>query len=289
MCGIFGVITNGRKKPDMGALRALTLANRERGKEALGFFNSEREIFKQAVDPIDLLADSDCTDYLDRSEQSSWFIVGHTRYSTRGANVDANAHPFEYGNIIGSHNGIIDAPHNYTVDSQYLIDMLNCHDSNYQEALANDWGYWTTAWHDRAKDELFLSMHDNSCGLVKYRGAWYFSSDPDHLASSLGVRDTIVMKSGDTVSFGNDGQLKWRKKFETNMSYSYKRDYRTNGGSSKKSSSTTTAIYPAYSGTTATQDYSGVNDPDGTIKDYDAEFQTMWAEYANEYDGVGGS
>jgi hypothetical protein len=264
----------------------LTLANRERGKEALGFFNSTGEIFKRATDPIDLLADSECTEYLDRSERDSWFVVGHTRYSTRGANIDKNSHPFQYGNIIGSHNGIIDAPHTYTVDSEYLIDQLDIHDSNYQSALSNDWGYWTTSWYDTKKDELFLSMHDNTCGLVKHRGAWYFSSDPDHLASSLGVRDTIVMKSGDTVSFDNSGQMKWRKKFESTITYSYKRDKRTGGGSNTAVSHKTYGRdYTVYKAPSANSSYGGINDPDGVTVDYDNEFKTMWQEYSSQHSG----
>lgn len=290
MCGIFGTIIKERKRTDMGIMRGLTLSNRERGKEALGFFNSTGEIYKRAQDPIDVLASSECTEYLDRTERESWFIVGHTRYSTRGANIDKNSHPFEYGNIIGSHNGIIDAPNEYTVDSEYLIDLLDIHDSNYQTALENDWGYWTTSWYDKKKDELFLSMHDNSCGIVSHRGAWYFSSDPDHLAAAFGVRDTIVMKSGDTVSFDNKGRMKWRKKFETNMTYSYKKNARTSGGSTSVtgynygSSSTTSTSSKAT--TKVVSGYSGINDPANIVPEFDQDFRNLWETYSSEYESA---
>lgn len=304
MCGIFGTIRKQRKKCDTGILRGLTLANRERGKEALGFFDSNQTIYKKADDPIDVLAESDCTEWLDRAEREAWFIVGHTRYGTRGQNIDDNAHPFQYGNVIGSHNGIIDAPNNYTVDSEFAIDMLDKYESNYQTALEDEWGYWTLAWYDNRKDELFISMHDNTCGIVYHRGAWYFSSDPDHLSSSLGVRDTIVLNNGDTVSFDSKGRMKWRKKFEPKITYSYKKDRRTSGGSGYSSGYSNYGSYTGTGGSTASSKssagkgwpedrwseadaaHAGINDPDNFIRDYDEEFRQLWEEYSHEYDAV---
>jgi hypothetical protein len=263
------------------------MANRERGKEALGFFDSTESIYKKADDPIDVLAEGECTEWLDRAEQESWFIVGHTRYGTRGQNIDENSHPFQYGNVIGSHNGIIDAPNNYTVDSEYAIDMLDKAESNYQKALADDWGYWTLSWYDNRTNELYLSMYDNTCGIVYYRGAWYFSSDPDHLSSSLGVRETIVLSSGDTVSFDSQGRMKWRKKFESSIGYSYKKDRRTSGGSTT-SYSTSTSREPGGWPETKwdDKDYGKLSDPDGAIRDYDEEFRELWETYAHQYDEV---
>jgi hypothetical protein len=284
MCGIFGTIKQDRRKVDTGILRALTMMNRERGKQALGYFDSTESIYKQAKDPIDVLANDCLTEWFDRSERESWFIVGHTRYGTRGANIDANSHPFQYGNVIGSHNGIIDAPKSYTVDSEFAIDLLDKAESCYQSALAKEWGYWTLSWYDNRKKELFLTMYDNTCGIVNYRGAWYFSSDPDHLSSALGVRDTIILKNGDTVSFDSKGRMKWRKKFESNVQYSYKKDSRTSGKKSKKSKGKS---YRSYS-TSVTSYGSGSNttvyDPSDVARDYDNEFRNLWNEYASCYD-----
>jgi predicted glutamine amidotransferase len=300
MCGIFGAITNskklGRKPIDLGALRALAMANRERGKEALGFFDSTESIFKKADDPIDVLATGDCTEWLDRAESEAWFIVGHTRYGTRGANVDENSHPFKYGNVIGAHNGIIDAPNNYTVDSEYAIDMLDQAKSDYQKALEDDWGYWTLGWYDNRIGELFVSMYDNTCGIAKYKGVWYFSSDPDHLATAFGVRDTIVLKNGQTVSFDNKGRMKYRKKFTSSIGYSYKKDRRTSGGSSSYSSYSSASYSTSSTSTSRStgwpedkwdgSDSTAINDPDNFIRDYDEEFRELWERYAHEYDAV---
>lgn len=281
MCGIFGAIKQDRRRIDMGVLRALAIVNRERGKESLGFFDSTGEIYKKADDPIDVLAKGECTEWLDRAEQEAWFVVGHTRYSTRGAVCDENSHPFEYGDVIGSHNGILDAPMTYKVDSEYAIDLLNQHKSDYQKALENEWGYWTLAWYDKRKKELFVTMHDNMCGIVKYRGCWYFSSDPDHLSTALGVRDTVILKSGQTVSFDSSGRIKWRKKFSPIIEYSYKRDYRTSGYSSSGYMTPSTNYSDNWDnrqtsiGATNTR----ISDPTETMKNYDEEFRQIWEEY----------
>lgn len=293
MCGIYGTIKIQRRSEsiDTGALRALTMANRDRGKQALGFFDSNGNKLKKADDPQDVLQTTECTEFLDNTEFNSWFVVGHTRYGTQGANTDNNSHPFEYGGVIGSHNGIVDSPSNYEVDSEYAIDLLDQHKSDYQKALADVWGYWTLAWFDKRYNELFLTMYDNTCGLVKCGGAWYFSSDPDHLAVAIGLRDTIVLKDGDTVSFDSKGRMKWRKKFSSNMAMSYKKDYRTSGGyaSSAGGSYTTSTVTRGW--TPSSNGYIGrdpitVHDPEHYVRDYDKEFRDCWEEYAHQYDDI---
>lgn len=288
MCGIFGAInTDGRNKIDTGILRALALVNRERGTDALGFFDSTEAIYKKADDPINVLTEDDCTQWLDRAEREAWFVVGHTRNGTRGENTDANSHPFQYGSVIGSHNGIVDAPKDYTVDSEYCIDLLDQKRSNYQTGLENVHGYWTLSWYDTRKEELFITMHDNSCGIAKYKGAWYFSSDPDHVASVIGSRETIIMKTGQAMSFDKLGRMKWLKQFKHNISYSYKQDFRTSGKSAASNYQYGTDYdYTSNSwpeAGTKTTTYASVSDPDNQIRDYDTEFQDLWLEYADRY------
>jgi len=291
LCGIYGAINAGQKSLDMGIIRGLTLANRERGKESLGFFNSNGEMLKRGKDPIDVLTEEDCTKFLDETEQRrDWFVVGHTRYSTRGRVCDENSHPFEYNQVIGAHNGCIDAPASYSVDSEYAIDLLSQNNSDYQKALENESGYWTLAWFDKERQELFLSMYHNTCGLVKYRDIWYFSSDPDHLATVVGSRDMIKLTDGQSVSFKPDGKMRWRPKFKSNQTGRYRKNWKTSGKSS------TTQSYSGYTGygtgasSGSTTKVSGsssnvssstkVADPESKIRDFDEEFSELWKQYS---------
>ena len=72
MCGIFGGI--GKVNP--GIIRALTLANRERGTDSLGFFNSAGKILKRAGDPLDILTDRDFQRYIDRAPRAGGLLRG---------------------------------------------------------------------------------------------------------------------------------------------------------------------------------------------------------------------
>jgi len=264
------------------------MANRQRGKESLGFFDSNQNIHKVGDDPMDVLGTADCTEFLNQAENDAWFIVGHTRYSTRGIVSDENSHPFHYGDVIGSHNGIVEAPMEYNVDSEYAIDLLSQNESDYQAALHDVWGYWTLAWHDARKNELFISMYDNTCGLAKYRGCWYFSSDPDHLATAMGEVEVIVLENKSTVSFGPDGNLKWRKKYAPSISYSYKKNSRTSGGSSSSSGYTSSGYTSTYESSWTQEDSnaSAFSDPSSQVKDFDDEFRQLWDQYAKEYDAI---
>lgn len=197
MCGIFGAI--GRRI-NVGVVRALAIANRDRGLDSLGFFGSSGKMRKMSGDPIDCLSDKGIADFIDSACSKGWFIVGHTRHATQGNINGRNAHPFRYGRIVGVHNGIVTAPQEYEVDSQYLIDSLNKFDGNYQAALGNISGYWSLAWFNGA--ELYLQAHSNTIAMgVDKSGTIYFSSDVSHLNACVRiVRDFRILGAGDTIS-----------------------------------------------------------------------------------------
>lgn len=150
------------------------------------------------------MADKGMSDWLDEKVNSCWFVAGHTRWATTGNSFKTdNAHPFCYGNTIGSHNGCVDAPFEYEVDSMYLFDMLEKHAGDYQEALQDIAGYFTITWTDGKF--FYILSHDNELHLAQGKdGVWYYSSTLEHLEIALGplADDAVtVMDSGKVMRF----------------------------------------------------------------------------------------
>jgi hypothetical protein len=201
MCGIFGGIGNNL---NTGIIRALAIANRERGKQSMGLFDSNGKAIKAGIDPLKALAHAEFSAFVNTADR--WFLAGHTRHATHGKINDTNAHPFRFGRIIGAHNGIVHTPRdrNYTVDSEYLFDQLNRCDGNYQTAFADIDGYWGLSWFDGSA--FYLQAHANEvCIGLADDNNYYYSSDAEHLAACIGTADKIcTLSKGKTIRF-NDG------------------------------------------------------------------------------------
>ena len=197
MCGLFGAISPMGRKVNPGIIRALALINRERGTDSLGFFAPNSDI-KFAGDPLDVLPD--CQEFIGQACRS-WFVAGHTRSATRGTAIDRNAHPFRYGNIIGAHNGIVQAPISYDVDSQYLFDMLNVAEGDYQLAFEQIPGWWGLSWFDG--NCFYLQAHNQEIAIGRAPGGiYYYSSDWQHLEACTGkLSDFWVLEHGATLEF----------------------------------------------------------------------------------------
>lgn len=207
MCGIFGAIGRDINPSIVTALAAL---NQSRGRDSLGFATvrgaGDVRVWKRVGEPCDLLA-TRAFQKQRRAWVDAWAILGHTRYGTRGKNVERNAHPFAYGGIVGAHNGIVDAPASYEVDSQVIFDRLAQHDGNYQAALADLGGHWGIWWHHRGR--VTLQAHEQQLARAFHCGAWYFSSDAQHLGAALAIGGKPKIHkftSGETIAIDPQGR-----------------------------------------------------------------------------------
>jgi len=297
-CGIFGSVG---KNWNLGTLRALALANRERGTDSLGFFDSSGKMIKCADDPSDALRKENITNWLSASAYGnaklgrptpSWFIGGHTRLATRGKVNRQNSHPFRYGRIIGSHNGMIDAPTGYTVDSQYLFDALNKAGGDYNKAWAKVTGYWGISWFD---DKAFwLQVHNGDLTVCPVGdGLWYYSSSWAHLETCIGYhKDSITLKEGQTLKFsvGPTGAVVMEEaaKFESEAPEYWAKRYGCSNAEDW------TKYIDAGGKTRYIQKHHGrmekaYTEPVGSaicsttaIRDYDADWRSAWEDYCGE-------
>lgn len=204
MCGIFGAI-GLQNKWDLNIIRGLAWANRERGTDSLGFFDSSGRMVKRPVDPSDAMQDEKVRRWLANSREHSWAIGGHTRYATQGTVNKRNAHPFKYGHVIGSHNGMVQSPAKYEVDSEYLFDKIR--DAGYK-GLEQVRGYWGLSWFDLNEQCFYLTKHNGSLAYSVTDGVCYFSSSDKHLATFL-PHDAVVqdVKEGQVLKFHSDGTV----------------------------------------------------------------------------------
>lgn len=92
------------------------------------------------------------------AEEFAPLVMAHTRYATVGAVHIGNSHPFQYGRIVGSHNGgiwnsdSVAATRNtdYEVDSMALIDGIS------RGNTSGMTGYGAVQWLDMATGDAYL-------------------------------------------------------------------------------------------------------------------------------------
>jgi len=176
------------------------LLNESRGRDGTGFFNSNFAHFKNVDKPSVWLKDPKLSRWLQDSANRTWAICGHTRGGTRGGSCTKNAHPFRYGPVIGSHNGVIDsAPSQYVVDSEWAIDNLSkAEPGEYQEALKGLSGWYVLTWLDKRNKCIYILNWNGQMHMTHLGGCYYYSSDADHLKQALGVPDKHVLSLSHT-------------------------------------------------------------------------------------------
>lgn len=154
------------------------------------------------------LRDRVTTRWIEDSARKTWAVCGHTRAGTRGGSCTRNAHPFEYGRVIGAHNGTIpDAPKEYPVDTEWAIDLLSKNDPGaYQKALGEVSGWYVLTWLDQREKAIYLLNWEGTLNITLHQGVYYYSSEADHLRTAIG-KETKIAK----VEQGNVLRFHWDK------------------------------------------------------------------------------
>lgn len=120
MCGLFGLIGQGVNANDLKALRSLGYVSELRGRHGTGFIQGK--MYETTLDIETDKTGEDFAYHLDWNEdikyrgktgrhflntiQDNLFLC-HVRHATFGVISPENAHPFEYKNVVGMHNGTL--------------------------------------------------------------------------------------------------------------------------------------------------------------------------------------
>lgn len=193
-CGLVGF--SGKDNFDLMKLKFLLYWNSiERGKDATGIYTVESGIVKDNEEAKKFINNKHKIDKIKPAN----LLIGHVRAKTVGHNTVDNAHPFEYGDLVGAHNGSLTNhlslirqygfnTDSYNVDSQVLISALNenlkNNNSDDFKVLGEYEGAAALLVYNKKEDVLYV-MHDKNRPLFYGydNGNMYISSIKETLES----------------------------------------------------------------------------------------------------------
>lgn len=179
MCGIVGVAGNLFEK-DARSFKDLLYMDTLRGDHSTGVLT-----ISNTMKTYDVLKRPGPAIYLMESKgfdknvnSSARVLLGHNRYGTMGKPTTANAHPFDFDNVCGVHNGTLpynvkskfEDHGNFETDSEAFYNHVNEHGIEKAVELISQ-GAYCFVWWDKDTDELCMLRNDE-------RPMWYvFSAD----------------------------------------------------------------------------------------------------------------
>lgn len=195
MCGIYGYIGKPNKTTKQ-VIRALAVLNEARGKDSCGL----AVITKDSVQ-VEKKAQLATQFYLQHKPEQLIpnefaIVMGHNRLATTGAITDDNAHPFQVGDYLFTHNGVIfnhwQLEEQYgvevQVDSQMIGHALN-QVTEEREAFEKHVTGWYTApyvnLHDRETLKIATHQAPLAFAILPGHQGLYYSSDIVHLTAAL--------------------------------------------------------------------------------------------------------
>lgn len=170
MCGLFGVAARSNLgKPEKDMFELLAFLSYLRGKDSTGIIGISADgkvsTNKATVPPPEFLTMGKSKSIM--SEYTLRALLGHTRAATVGGNIHANAHPFEFENVVGMHNGTLDfqcraqytnKPIEYGTDSEGIYSKIN--DSSVEEVIPQLEGAWALTMWDKVEKKLRIIRND---------------------------------------------------------------------------------------------------------------------------------
>lgn len=216
MCGLVGIAGKLEFKDEATVMRLLVY-DYFRGPNSTGIAvidkdHTSAKVVKIASHPLDLFDMNKFKEAL--SGYKSSVFMGHNRAATRGAVNAINAHPYEYGHIVGCHNGTLDLSsvraledaldEKFDVDSQAIFAAIA--KLGIKKTVPLLQGAWALVWFDF--EEKTLNFLRN-----KERPFWYaYSKEFDHIfwASEWPMIDAALKLSAQGYELHTDPEKGYR-------------------------------------------------------------------------------
>lgn len=160
MCGLVGAIGQIDYKTEK-AFKQLLVLDSLRGVDSTGAAivnrgtNNEPTVVKAVGNPFELL---DSTRFERAMKGVHRVMIGHNRFATQGSVNSRNAHPFDFEDIVGAHNGtlhnkyVLDSANDFAVDSQALFNHIN--KFGVESAIKNLNGAWALTWWQKSTSTM---------------------------------------------------------------------------------------------------------------------------------------
>lgn len=178
MCGLFGCITKRDFNLDKrdsnirnSIIKGLAIAMEDRGSHSTGIAGIDDKhysIKKEAKRASEFVEGKQFKSVIDKNYP---ILIGHTRLATVGAVSDKNAHPFQFGDIIGAHNGHVtnwlQVNSELDVDSEAIFYLLDKNNNDYKKSFKELYGNFAITWFDiKQPHRIHLVVDGNPLNLV---------------------------------------------------------------------------------------------------------------------------
>lgn len=217
MCGIVGMagkITSSLEK----VFEQMLIMDVLRGKHSTGVVSVDQKgeviVAKKAMNALDF---TETKFFEDVMRPMHSVLIGHNRYATIGKVNNINAHPFDFPNVVGVHNGTLTSRKDlfeqdlYDTDSESLYSHVNKY--GIKSALKACEGAYALVFYDKNKDTINFIRNDKRTLFMtrcEKEEVIVWASEPWIIEGALGRNnipygEIVSIKEDTLLSFGVSG------------------------------------------------------------------------------------